>query len=65
MLFLTPHHEWCAGAKPSEITKAATKFNLQLLDLVGLTYNPITKIYKISKDVDVNYMMAFKKSETG
>ena len=58
-------HQYEKFIKPSEITKAATKFNLQLLDLVGLTYNPITKIYKISKDVDVNYMMAFKKSETG
>jgi len=57
-------HQYEKFIKPSEITKAATEFNLHLLDLVGLTYNPITKIYKISKDIDVNYMMAFKKPES-
>ena len=57
-------HQYEKFIKPSEITKAATEFNLQLLDIVGLTYNPITKIYKITKDIDVNYMMAFKKPES-
>jgi len=26
-------------------------------DIIGLTYNPLTKHYKLSADVDVNYMV--------
>ena len=54
-------HQYEKFIKPSEISNFTSKFDLELLDLVGLSYNPITKIYKISKDIDVNYMMAFRK----
>lgn len=29
---------------------------LQLKNISGMTYNPITQHYKLGKDVDVNYM---------
>ena len=30
---------------------------LDVRELTGMTYNPITKIYKLGRDVDVNYLM--------
>ena len=30
---------------------------LDIRDLTGMTYNPITKAYRLGRDVDVNYMM--------
>ena len=28
--------------------------------LIGMTYNPITKIYALENDTDVNYIMAYR-----
>ena len=30
---------------------------LDVRELTGMTYNPITKVYKLGRDVDVNYLM--------
>ena len=30
---------------------------LQVKDIIGLTYNPLSKRYKLEADVDVNYMI--------
>ena len=38
---------------------------LEIRDLTGMTYNPVTKVYKLGRDVDVNYMMhATKPAES-
>jgi 2-polyprenyl-6-hydroxyphenyl methylase/3-demethylubiquinone-9 3-methyltransferase len=34
---------------------------LELLGMKGLSYNPITQVYSLSDDVDVNYMIAVRK----
>lgn len=31
--------------------------NLEVQELTGMTYNLITKVYKLGRDVDVNYLM--------
>jgi 2-polyprenyl-6-hydroxyphenyl methylase/3-demethylubiquinone-9 3-methyltransferase len=30
-----------------------------------MTYNPITQVYKLGEDVDVNYMIAVRKWAAG
>jgi 2-polyprenyl-6-hydroxyphenyl methylase/3-demethylubiquinone-9 3-methyltransferase len=55
-------HEFDCFIKPSELEKWARSANLELIGLVGVTYNPITREFSISDDVDVNYMMHFKKT---
>ncbi len=32
-------------------------------DIIGLTYNPLTKHYKLNSDVDVNYMIQTLREE--
>ncbi|MCM2319974.1 MAG: bifunctional 3-demethylubiquinol 3-O-methyltransferase/2-polyprenyl-6-hydroxyphenol methylase, partial [Pseudomonas sp.] len=32
-------------------------------DIVGLTYNPLSKTYKLGNDVDVNYMIQTLREE--
>ena len=54
-------HEFDCFIKPSELEKWARLANLELIGLVGVKYNPITSEFSISDDVDVNYMMHFKK----
>ena len=54
-------HQWEKFIKPSEIDKVAIACNLELLDITGITFNPINKEWKQSEDVSVNYIMCFKK----
>ena len=35
--------------------------DLELRDLSGMTYNPLTGEYRIGRDVDVNYLCAFHR----
>jgi 2-polyprenyl-6-hydroxyphenyl methylase/3-demethylubiquinone-9 3-methyltransferase len=36
---------------------------LTVKDIIGLTYNPLTKHYKLATDVDVNYMIQTLREE--
>jgi len=54
-------HEYDCLIKPSELEAWSRNSGLVLMDLVGVNYNPLTKDFKLSEDVSVNYMMHFKK----
>ena len=54
-------HEYKKFIKPSELIRTTREANLNVIELIGLTYNPFTKVYRLSKDTDVNYMVAFSK----
>jgi len=43
----------CFGARPGTSREAG----LAVKDIIGLTYNPLSKRYKLEADVDVNYMI--------
>lgn len=49
-------HDYDKFIRPSELDEWARRADLQLKDIIGLTYNPFTKNYKLGHDVDVNYM---------
>lgn len=51
-------HEYDKFIKPSELAGWIRDAGLVLKDMTGLTYNPITKHYRLDpKDVSVNYMV--------
>ena len=54
-------HNYQMFLKPSEIDHSARDAGLVLEHMTGLTYNPITGVYRLSDDVDVNYMMTFRR----
>ena len=55
-------HDFAKFIKPSELTSWIRDASLELQDITGLLYNPITKKYKLSQnDVDVNYMISVTK----
>ncbi len=56
-------HEYSKFIRPSELAAWIRDADLELQDMTGLTYNPLTKRYKLNpRDVDVNYMVHVKKS---
>jgi len=50
-------HEFNKFIRPSELEAHCRAANMSLTEITGLTYNPLTKVYKLENDVDVNYMM--------
>ena len=54
-------HDYAKFLKPSELAQSCRNANLNVLDLIGMSYNPISKIYSLGKDTNVNYMIACRK----
>ena len=51
-------HEYEKFIKPSEMAAWIRRAGLVLQDMTGMTYNPLTKQYRLNpKDVSVNYLM--------
>jgi 2-polyprenyl-6-hydroxyphenyl methylase/3-demethylubiquinone-9 3-methyltransferase len=51
-------HEYDKFIKPSELAGWIRDAGLVLEDMTGLTYNPITRTYRLNpRDVSVNYMV--------
>jgi 2-polyprenyl-6-hydroxyphenyl methylase/3-demethylubiquinone-9 3-methyltransferase len=55
-------HEYEKFITPAELGRFIRNAGLDLKSLRGLTYNPITKIYSLNQDTDVNYMVACTRS---
>ncbi len=55
-------HEYAKFIRPSELGQWIHEAGLEIDLMTGLTYNPITKKYKLTdRDVDVNYMICARK----
>lgn len=50
-------HEYRKFIKPSEMAAQLRANRMRLLDISGLTYNPLTRHYALSQDIDVNYLV--------
>ena len=51
-------HEYSKFIKPSELARAVRAAELQVDDISGMSYHPITRQYSLSSDVGVNYLMS-------
>ncbi|WP_321276471.1 bifunctional 2-polyprenyl-6-hydroxyphenol methylase/3-demethylubiquinol 3-O-methyltransferase UbiG [Thiomicrorhabdus indica] len=49
--------------KPSEMAAMARQAGLELIDSVGVEFNPLLQRYALNKDLSINYIMAFRKPE--
>ena len=50
-------HDYQRFIKPSELAHWSRESGLQPDELVGMTYNPLTRSYRLGRDCDVNYLM--------
>ncbi len=55
-------HDYAKFIKPSELARMTRSAGLDTVALTGMTYNPITDIYKLTDDTDVNYIVATRKT---
>ena len=54
-------HEYAKLIRPSELITLARGAGLELLDLVGMQYNPFSKVATLGPDTDVNYLVACRR----
>lgn len=54
-------HEYAKFIKPSELARYCRQSRLEVVEMIGMTYNPITKVYALGNDTDVNYLVHARK----
>ncbi|OBS10469.1 bifunctional 2-polyprenyl-6-hydroxyphenol methylase/3-demethylubiquinol 3-O-methyltransferase UbiG [Acidihalobacter prosperus] len=50
-------HEYQRFIRPSELDRAIRHAGLNLVDIAGMHFNPLTHAYSLSTDVSVNYLV--------
>jgi 2-polyprenyl-6-hydroxyphenyl methylase / 3-demethylubiquinone-9 3-methyltransferase len=54
-------HEYLKFIRPSELARWGREAQLELRDLTGITYNPFTRSFRLSRDTRVNYLAHFSR----
>lgn len=55
-------HEYAKFIRPSELSRWVRHADLEVRDITGLIYNPITHVYRLADDTDVNYLLHARKN---
>lgn len=50
-------HDYSRFIRPSELAAMCRAAGLQVQGVVGMTYNPFTRVYSLGNDADVNYIL--------
>ena len=54
-------HDYAKFIKPSELARFCRDTGLTVNEVIGMTYNPLSKIYALGPDSSVNYLLAARK----
>ncbi|WP_079434032.1 bifunctional 2-polyprenyl-6-hydroxyphenol methylase/3-demethylubiquinol 3-O-methyltransferase UbiG [Zoogloea sp. LCSB751] len=54
-------HEYAKFIKPSELARYVREAGLDVEDLTGMHYNPLSQVYSLGSNTDVNYLMRTSK----
>jgi 2-polyprenyl-6-hydroxyphenyl methylase/3-demethylubiquinone-9 3-methyltransferase len=54
-------HDYAKFIKPSELASWGRAAGLQLEEQIGMGYNPLTKKYRLQKNIDVNYLALYSR----
>ena len=50
-------HNYMKFIKPSELAALCRRAGLDVTEMTGMSYNPLTKTYALGRDTDVNYIL--------
>ncbi len=57
-------HDYSKFIRPSELDAWARQAGLELINIAGIEYHPLTHLFRRSHSVDVNYMVHYKRPVT-
>ena len=55
-------HDYARFIKPSELAAMCRAAGLAVDDLTGMSYNPVSRVYSLGRDTDVNYILYARKA---
>ena len=55
-------HDWRRFLRPSELARTLGEGGLTVAEIAGVSYNPLTDSWRLTRDVDVNYMVLAVKA---
>ena len=58
-------HEYLKFIRPSELARWGRAAGLELRDLTGIAYNPMTRAFRLSPDTGINYLAHFRAAGEG
>ncbi len=58
-------HDYLKFIRPSELARWGRDAGLELKDLTGIGYNPLTRSFSLSTDTRVNYLAHFRRAAAG
>jgi 2-polyprenyl-6-hydroxyphenyl methylase/3-demethylubiquinone-9 3-methyltransferase len=50
-------HDYMKFIKPSELARHGREAGLEVREVIGMSYNPLTRVYSLGRDTDVNYLV--------
>jgi 2-polyprenyl-6-hydroxyphenyl methylase/3-demethylubiquinone-9 3-methyltransferase len=54
-------HDYLKFIRPSELARWGRAAGLDLEDVTGISYNPLTRAFRLSADATVNYLAHFRR----
>ena len=54
-------HDYARFLKPAELAAYARRAGLEADAMIGMTYNPLTRVYRLEADTTVNYIATFRR----
>jgi 2-polyprenyl-6-hydroxyphenyl methylase/3-demethylubiquinone-9 3-methyltransferase len=56
-------HDYAKFITPAELAQFVRNAGMTVENLKGMTYNPLTQIYSLNQDTDVNYLVACSRAK--
>ncbi len=50
-------HDYAKFIQPAELSRFCREAGLSVADMIGMSYNPLTKVYALTSNTDVNYIV--------
>lgn len=54
-------HDYGRFLRPSELARMLRSAGLEIVEIQGMHYNPLTRVYSLGGDTDVNYQLAARR----
>jgi 2-polyprenyl-6-hydroxyphenyl methylase / 3-demethylubiquinone-9 3-methyltransferase len=54
-------HDYARFLKPAELAGYARRAGLEADAMIGMTYNPLTRVYRLEADTTVNYIATYRR----
>jgi 2-polyprenyl-6-hydroxyphenyl methylase/3-demethylubiquinone-9 3-methyltransferase len=50
-------HDYAKFLRPAELARCAREAGLEVSEIIGMSYNPLTRTYSLGSDTSVNYLL--------